>query len=201
MKVRHKAQHVLDWRSHCVLLDRNQRARVLFLAEALERKSKMPGKRNGHLGQIGLQVLRCLAFTFLSMKTGALYPSYDAIQLATGLCRQSVANALARLETCGIVRICRRVVRDRRGVPVQTSSLYSLHEPGCWVDRLPLPKPGARTRFPSRRQLSMLQNMRTPWATGCPSLLNSLKPSTPRGLLANELVRALDSAAIWKGAR
>jgi len=54
----------------------------------------------------------------------------------TGLCRQSIANALRRLETCGILRITRRLVReviDAGGfamtVARQGSNLYAFAEP------------------------------------------------------------------------
>ena len=44
---RHSARFIADWRQHCRALDRNERARIVFLAEALERRSKPAGRRNG----------------------------------------------------------------------------------------------------------------------------------------------------------
>jgi hypothetical protein len=41
-------------------LDRNDRARVMVCAEALERRTKQKHKRDGLIGQSGLAVLRCL---------------------------------------------------------------------------------------------------------------------------------------------
>jgi hypothetical protein len=124
-----------------------------------------------------LTVLRCLMFTFLNSKTGLLCPSYRTLQDRTGLCRQSVANGLARLELTGIVRIVRRIVRERvnrispiTGEPesyvgtVQTSSLYSLHRPGAWSDHLERPA-GRRAPFPCKRQLDLLQAMALTWKT------------------------------------
>ena len=81
----------------------------VFLCEALERRTKGPGQRNGQLGYTGLAVLRALIFGFLNRATGALYPSYDAIQRRTGFCRSSIAHALARLERCGVLTITRRL--------------------------------------------------------------------------------------------
>ena len=56
---------------------------------------------------------------------------------ATGLCRQSIANALKRLESCGILRITRRLIGeaiDAGGLLMlicrQGSNLYAVHEPG-----------------------------------------------------------------------
>ena len=59
-------------------------------------------------------------------------PSYTVLMAATGLCRQSIANALKRLEASGILKIARRLVREViDGVMVtrQASNLYSVHEP------------------------------------------------------------------------
>jgi hypothetical protein len=164
----------MDWRPYSRPLDRNTKARILFVCEALERKTKAPGRRNGVLSAIGLVVLRCLIFKFQG-RNGLLCPSYNAIQVATGLCRQSVAAALARLETAGVLAITRRLVRQRvtRISPItgleeqivtttQTSSLYSISEPGAWAPHLARP-PAGRAAFPSRRQLDLLQRMALTW--------------------------------------
>jgi Helix-turn-helix domain len=177
MAYRYGAQFVMDWRPHSRVLDRNERARILVLAEALERRSKLPGRRNGLLGYVGLAVLRCLMFGFLSARTGLCCPSYEAIMVKTGLCKSSVATGLARLERTGIVRIVRRLVRQRvarvspiTGLPeaytgtTQTSSLYSLHPPGAWASHLAVP-PARPTPFPCRRQLDLLQRMALRWTT------------------------------------
>jgi hypothetical protein len=94
-------------------LDRNTRARILFLAEDLERRTKRPGRRNGIVSVIGLLILRALVAKFLNGQTGLLGPSYAALQKHTGLCPASIANALGRLELCGILKIARRLVRQR----------------------------------------------------------------------------------------
>jgi len=164
---RHTAQFVADWRLHCRPLDRNERARIIFLAEALELRTKEPGRRNGLLGQVGLQVLRCLAFAFLNVHTGLLCPAYREIEDKTGLCRQSVKNGLARLERSGIISIVRRIVRARinrispiTGEPeqyvgtVQTVSLYSIHRPGAHAEHLDRP-PARNTPFPTKKDLGL----------------------------------------------
>jgi hypothetical protein len=68
-------------------------------------------------------------------------------QAATGLCRQSIANGLKRLEACGILKITRRLVREViDGVMVcrQGSNLYAVFEPAQDAERLPVGKPAAR---------------------------------------------------------
>jgi hypothetical protein len=111
--------------------------------------------------------------------------SYDTLQERTGLCRQSIAVGLARLERTGILKIVRRLVRQRveRVSPItgeaeayvgttQTSSLYSLHRPGAWADHLPVPR-GRSAPFPCARQLTMLERMVATWKVS-PSLKQSL---------------------------
>lgn len=198
MAYRHGAQFVSDWRQHCRVLDRNERAKIVFLAEALERRTKLPGRRNGQLGYVGLQVLRCLAFQFLNLSSGLLCPGYDAIMRRTGLCKQSVATGLARLERTGVVKIMRRLVRERvsrvspvTGLPeeyvgtVQTTSLYALQRPAAYADHLTLP-PARPAPFPPRRQLELLEKMQLMWASKL-SLQHRMKPAPPARQLANLL--------------
>lgn len=195
---RHTASFVQDWRQHCRPLDRNERAKIVFLAEALERRTKLRGRRNGLLGYIGIAVLRCLLFGFLNVRTGLCCPGYDAMMAKTGLCKASIANGLARLERTGIVKIVRRLVRERvnrispiTGLPeqyvgtVQTSSLYSIHRPAAYAEHLTLP-PARPTPFPPKRQLELLERMQLLWASKL-SLRDRIKPESPARTLANLL--------------
>jgi hypothetical protein len=169
-KHRNDARFVRDPGEHCRPLDRNARAKVLFLAEKLERRTKAPGRRNGALGYIGLAVLRALIVQFAHARTGLCCPSYLALMTATGLCRQAIADALARLEATGLVKIVRRLVRETitRTSPitgqveaitttVQGSNLYAFLQPQNLVV-LPMatgkPKP-----FPDRRQPDLLSRV------------------------------------------
>ena len=61
---------------------------------------------------LGLRVLRALLLRFHRGSDGLCCPSYTVLMAATGLCRQSIANALKRLEAAGILRITRRLVRE-----------------------------------------------------------------------------------------
>ena len=143
---------------HCRPIDRNDRARLLFIAEHLERRSKGKGKKNGALGYIGLRVLRALLLTYANLKTGLCCPSYTALMHATGLCRQAIADALHRLEATNLITITRRLLRERitRVSPitglvetitqtVQGSNLYAFNVPA--PDALiPLPWRTSRRR-------------------------------------------------------
>lgn len=143
-------------------LDRNQRARLLTLAEGLERRTKEPGKRNGLLGQSGLQVLRALLLRFANNRTGVCFPSLLKIQAVTGLCRQTIVTALARLERCGLIRITRRIERaivermctvtgqlQRFMTTIQVSNAYGfLEHTSRWAAETELPGPCANAPRP-----------------------------------------------------
>jgi hypothetical protein len=64
-KYRGGSVYVLDELAIGRPLDRNDRAKILFCAEAWERRTKEPGRRNGALGYVGLSILRALLFRFL----------------------------------------------------------------------------------------------------------------------------------------
>ncbi len=93
-------------------IDRNARARLLFQAECLDRRTRLPGDHGGMIKRSGLAVLRALLFHFANVVTGRCDPSYDAIARAAGVCRSTVAIALKRLEMCRLlVRVRRRIGR------------------------------------------------------------------------------------------
>lgn len=93
-------------------MDRNHRAKVIYLAERLERNTKSRGRQAGQLGQSGLVVLRALLFRFGG---GRCSPSYAALRTATGLCLDTIAHALGRLERAALITKERRTVRTRLG--------------------------------------------------------------------------------------
>jgi hypothetical protein len=162
---RRGARFIADARQHCRALDRNERARILYLAEALERSTKPAGGRNGVLGEIGLRVLRALLLRFHRGKDGMCCPSYTDLEAATGLCRQSIANGLRRLEAAGILEITRRLIREViDGVMVcrHGSNLYAIHEPAADADRLPVRAPAVRP-FPRPGIGAFMRKLGLPW--------------------------------------
>lgn len=105
-------------------IDRNGRARLVFQAEAYERRTKLKGQRGGDLGPSGIQLLRCIAFRFLDLRKGHAWPGYDALQRATGLARQTIANAISRLEETGFMFVQRRTRWEGRKL-IKLTNLYS----------------------------------------------------------------------------
>jgi predicted transcriptional regulator len=89
-------------------IDRNERARLLFHAEALDRRTRLPGQHGGCLKRTGLAVLRALLCQFANVVTGRCDPSFDALARVAGVARSTVAVALRRLEAAGILGRIRR---------------------------------------------------------------------------------------------
>lgn len=198
-RYRHAASFVADWREHCRPLDRNAKAKILALAESLERRTKAPGRRNGVLSLIGLRVLRVLLMGFHNHGNGLCCPSYRAIRDRTGLCQQSIANALARLEAAGVLVIVRRLVREAvdrispiTGLPeryigtVSTSSLYAFKVPAAYAAHLAIPR-GKVAGFPSRRQLDLLGKMEKLWSSKLSLATRQKQPPRLGQLLASAL--------------
>ena len=78
MAYRHGAVFVRDLREHSTPLDRNTKSKILYLAEALERRTKRKGQRIGCLGHVGLAVLRAMLQAFHNRDTGLCFPGYGA---------------------------------------------------------------------------------------------------------------------------
>ena len=141
---------VLDIGKHSTLLDRNAKARLLNSLETLERVSKRHGCPNGVVTRPALAVARVLLLRFHNAGSGHCYPSYDALQRATGFCRATIAKALAILERLGVLKIMRRLVRtydaSGRTVARQGSNLYAFVEMPT-IFMLPKPPASPRRRF------------------------------------------------------
>jgi DNA-binding MarR family transcriptional regulator len=134
-------------------LDRNQRARLIFLAERLDAQTKKKGKHGGCLKRTGLQVLRVLLFHFHNVATGRCDPSLDTLAAAAGMARSTVVDALKRLEAAGILERIRRarwIRQDGRKRCVQWSNAYRLNVPTCYRQNegdfaLPPPAPASES--------------------------------------------------------
>ena len=111
--------HAPRWRKGSVFgcafrpLDRNDLARILFLAEALDRRTHQPGKHGGIIGRSGLAVLRALICRFFNKASGRLDPSIAAIAAAANVAKSTAQEALNRLELVGLIERVRRIARVR----------------------------------------------------------------------------------------
>lgn len=171
-----KPPHPRPWRKGSLFgefrrpIDRNDRARIIAAAEALERRTKLPGKRDGAIGQSGLAILRALLFHFLDPKSGRLDPSYKQMRAQTLFCMQTISQALKRLAAAGILEIQRRMTRrwifaqntfsglfERRVHVEQCTNAYQVNNPLCERNSFgdlgtPLFRPGEKLRSDSALQ-------------------------------------------------
>jgi len=122
-RYRKNAVFVMDVAKHCTKMDRNAKAKLLHQCEVMERATKRKGRRNGLLGVPALAILRTLLLQFHG-PSGLCCPSYTTLMRTTGLCRQSIATGLRRLQVSRVLLITRRLVRVG-GVCRQASNLYA----------------------------------------------------------------------------
>lgn len=113
-------------------LDRNDRARILYLAEAYDRQTRQPRQHGGALKRTGLAVLRALLCRYANLQSGRCDPSAEAIALASGVSRSAVFTALQRLERHGFLERFQRLATYRQaGVwhTEQTTNAYCFNFP------------------------------------------------------------------------
>lgn len=117
--------------------DRNFCARLMFIADTIERKTwrhREKGKHGGQIGRSAITLLRVLLFVVKKTK-GRLCPSYDHLARLCRLSRRAVVNAMQTLKRMGFVTIHRRCQRVRLPLGirvVQDSNAYEYHMPLGW---------------------------------------------------------------------
>jgi hypothetical protein len=116
------------------LLDRNQVARLMLLAYAIEKKTyrhREKGAHRGALGGLAIELLKVLMG--FGVKHGRIFPSLAKLSYALRRCEDTITTALGRLIDQGFVTKHRRSKKigtpqgDRR---VQDSNAYEIHMPG-----------------------------------------------------------------------
>lgn len=127
--------------------DRKAVSRVLQAAErfdALTRRNRKKGGRNGALGHIGRDVLREL-LRLIDYRTGRLDPAIGTLAERLGYSVPAVVAALKRLRAAGFVDWLRRYVptgETGRGPRVQqTSNAYRVSLPPQAARLIPAPAP------------------------------------------------------------
>jgi len=89
-------------------IDRNDRARVMFLAEVARRK--------GEITRAAVDILRALLFKFANLADGRCFPSYERLAEAAGCVPRTVGRCLPDLEAAGLVTWVNRIQRVRERV-------------------------------------------------------------------------------------
>jgi hypothetical protein len=94
------------WRAHN-MFPRDEHNARMRAAEEFEHENKLPGRRNGALGAIGLKVYRCL-LRLRGKQDGRLDPTYQWIADHVHHSRSAVGDALKRLKEHGFLDWIRR---------------------------------------------------------------------------------------------
>lgn len=118
--------------------DKKRKGAIMRAAEAFDRKHKQPGKRNGPLGHIGIEVMRRM-LQIVDHRSGRLEPSIDYLMRSTGRCRDAIVQALKRLKAHGFIDWIRRTeptgIEDGSGPRVkQIPNAYWIKMPKVVAD-------------------------------------------------------------------
>jgi hypothetical protein len=122
-------------------IDRNDAAKIMTIARAIERgswKERQKGKHGGALGRVAIRVLETLLFVVAVSRQG-LAISYDALAELAGVCARTAFSAIQTLAFMGLVTIHRRVKRIRTALGfkvVQDVNAYEVHPPRAGIGLL-----------------------------------------------------------------
>lgn len=117
-----------------ICTDRNFLARLMFMADVIERKTwatREKGKHGGALGRSALTVFRVLLFV-VSKREGCLYPTLETLARLARMSKPTVVAAIKRLVLLGFLTVYRRCKRIRTPLGirvVQDSNAYEYHPP------------------------------------------------------------------------
>ena len=89
-------------------VDRNARARGMFLAHA--------ARRRGEITRAAVDIFHALLFKFANLGDGRCFPSYKRIAEAAGCVERTVGNCLPDLEAAGLLTWVNRIQRVRERV-------------------------------------------------------------------------------------
>jgi hypothetical protein len=89
-------------------VDRNDRARGMFLAHA--------ARRRGEITRAAVDIFHALLFKFANLGDGRCFPSYKRIAEAAGCVERTVGNCLPDLEAAGLLTWVNRIQRVRERV-------------------------------------------------------------------------------------
>jgi hypothetical protein len=118
--------------------------RLWHRARDFDRKTRRKDHHGGAVGHAALQVLHTLIFDFLNYASGRLDPSYAAIARKANVCERTVASALQRLRSLGILNWVRRCAEKRidgRFVLEQETNAYAVLPPSQWRGYKEPPEP------------------------------------------------------------
>ena len=126
-------------------------------ARDYDRQTRQKDRHGGAVGHAALQVLHALIFDFLNYASGRLDPSYAAIARKANVCERTVATAIQRLKSLGIlnwVRRCAENWRDGKFCLEQETNAYAVLPASQWrgykePPEAPPPAPGTWGEHPA----------------------------------------------------
>lgn len=114
-------------------LSKRQAARLYHDARRFERRTRISkGKHNGRIGRVGLAVLHAMLFDCINYVSGELFPTYETLAQLAAVSRRSVARALVRLQSAGVLKWLRRCRRNDDGTFDQESNAYAVQPAERW---------------------------------------------------------------------
>ena len=126
----------------CSRIDRKVAARLWHRARDLDKRTHEPRRHGGIIGHAALQVLHTLIFDFWNYRTGRLDPGYEAIARKSNLARSTIALALGKLASLGIISWERRCspTTDELGrfQLRQETNAYTIHPEHQWRGARPM---------------------------------------------------------------
>ena len=117
-------------------MPRKAATRLWHRARDFDRQTRRKDHHGGAVGHSALQVLHALIFDFLNFRSGQLDPSYAAIARKANVCQRTVATAIQRLKSLGILNWVRRCAESRaedgRFVLEQETNAYAVLPASQW---------------------------------------------------------------------
>ena len=175
---------------------KKEATRLWHRARDFDRKTRRKDHHGGAVGHAALQVLHALIFDFLNYASGRLDPSYAAIALKANVCERTVATAIQRLKSLGIlnwVRRCAESIRDGRFVLEQETNAYAVLPSSQWrgYKEPPEPPPPAAGTWGDHPPLPsvLAQAADEQQASGSLRTVIGILDSDPADLLAGALAR------------
>lgn len=178
-----------------VAISRKEAARRWQKARRFDRQTHTKGKHGGMIGRTALAVLYALLFDFLDFKTGELDPSYQTIADKAGVCRRTVATALARLRDLGVLHWQRRSrPESEKGGgyrQVQITNAYAVLSPANWKGfyEPPPPPPPHPSTWGATPPLDPLAEAAGELRHGQPAAALAILETDPGDRLAGALAR------------
>src|SRR3954447_6127574 len=115
-----------------VPVSRKQATAIWQKARRLDMRTSRKGRHGGMIGRSALALLSVLIFDFLDYASGRLDPSQAAIARKARMCERTVAKALQKLKTLGLLNWLRRCHEERGPWGVrfkQDTNAYVICEP------------------------------------------------------------------------